>query len=168
MEPIPSATTTVSVNPQMEFLRLFKSIHNVLLEQMNGHIRELDLTISQVNVLVSIASHRGEGVSQREIERELYLSNPTVTGILQRLEAKGFVTRVADEQDRRYKRVRLTARCERLGERIQEKGRKTFEQIFQGFTPEEFSALNQMLERLLRNCEAAAGNRETTQSEETA
>ena len=165
MEPIPSATTTVSVNPQMEFLRLFKSIHNVLLEQMNGHIRELDLTISQVNVLVSIASHRGEGVSQREIERELYLSNPTVTGILQRLEAKGFVTRVADEQD---KRVRLTARCERLGERIQEKGRKTFEQIFQGFTPEEFSALNQMLERLLRNCEAAAGNRETTQSEETA
>ena len=139
-------------DPQLEFLFLFRSIGLQLQERMNLQIRELDLTMSQLNILGSIARGGEAGVSQREIERELLLTNPTVTGILKRLEKKGFVERKLDPRDRRYKRVRLTPYCHQLAEEIGKQGQKTFDQFFRGFTPGELETLNQLLERLLENC----------------
>ena len=157
MEPIPSTTTTVSVNPQMEFLRLFISLHNVLLEQMNGHIRELDLTISQVNVLVSIASHRGEGVSQREIERELYLSNPTVTGILQRLEAKGYLSSEPSTEDRRCKQILVTKRALEANQQVLDHLAASEQRLVSDMSRAEIIQLQSFLDRMIQNLSASNG-----------
>jgi MarR family transcriptional repressor of mepA len=154
-----------SLSQRMEFLRLFKLLNNTFLEEINRRIRELDLTASQMDVLMSIASHRGAAVNQKDIEGELRLSNPTVTGILKRLESKGFVEREVDEKDRRYKKVRLTPKCEQLGARLHAGAERMMEHTFRGFTSEEFSFLNQMLARLLENC--AASTETTTKLEET-
>ena len=148
----PACPLWAGQDPQLEFLFLFRSIGLQLQERMNLQIRELDLTMSQLNILASVARGGAGGVSQREIERELLLTNPTVTGILKRLEKKGFVERRVDPRDRRYKRVRLTARCRELTEQIGRQGQKTFDQFFRGFTPGELETLNQLLERLLENC----------------
>lgn len=91
-------------------------------------------------------------MNQRDIEEELHLSNPTVTGILKRMERKGFITRVVGSKDRRYREVRLTEKCVQLGERLPPSAEVMLEQMFQGFTPQEFDTLNRMLLRLLDNC----------------
>lgn len=140
------------VGKQMEFLRLFKLLNSTLREHIDRNIKALELTTSQLDVLVSIAQHCGRPVSQREIEEELHLSNPTVTGILKRLERKGFITRTVGARDRRYREVRLTEKCARLAERLQPEGKLMLMRAFRGFTPEEFDTLNRMLERLLENC----------------
>ena len=79
-------------------------------------------------------------------------SNPTVTGILKRMERKGLITRVVGSRDRRCKEVRLTEKCARLGERLHPKAGTMIDQMFQGFTQEEFDTLNCLLRRLLENC----------------
>jgi len=152
MEDWHSGPSMEQLGRQMEFLRLFKLLNSTLRDHIDRNIKALDLTASQLDVLVGIAAHCGRPVNQREIEEELHLSNPTVTGILKRLEAKGFVTRTVRAQDRRFKEVRLTGKCARLAEKLQPEGQLMLRQAFRGFTPEEYDALNRMLERLLENC----------------
>ena len=137
---------------QMEFLRLFRLLHSTLRENVDQNIKALELTTSQLDVLICIAEQGGGPVNQRKIEEELRLTNPTVTGILKRLEKKGFITRTVGAKDRRYREVRLTGRCTQLAERLQPGGQVMLQRAFQGFTPEEFDSLNRMLERLLVNC----------------
>lgn len=140
------------VGKQMEFLRLFRLLHSTLRENVDRNIKALELTTSQLDVLICIAEHGGGPVSQRKIEEGLHLTNPTVTGILKRLEKKGFITRTVAARDRRYREVRLTGRCAQLAEQLQPGGQAMLQRAFQGFTPEEFDSLNRMLERLLANC----------------
>lgn len=137
---------------QMEFLRLFRLLHSTLRENVDRNVRALELTTSQLDALICIAEHGGGPVSQRKIEEELRLTNPTVTGILKRLEKKGFITRTVGATDRRYREVRLTGRCAQLAERLQPGGQAMLQRAFRGFTAEEFDSLNRMLERLLVNC----------------
>lgn len=137
---------------QMEFLRLFRLLHSTLRENVDRNVKALELTTSQLDALICIAEQGGGPVSQRRIEEELRLTNPTVTGILKRLEKKGFITRTVGATDRRYREVRLTGRCAQLTERLQPGGQEMLQRAFRGFTAEEFDSLNRMLERLLINC----------------
>lgn len=143
-----------SVGRKMEFLRLCKALHRAMQDGIERSIRQVgvDLTTSQLDVIISIAQGCGRPVNQRDIEEELRLTNPTVTGILKRLERKGFVTRTVGSRDRRYKEVRLTERCALLGERLHPSAQEMLGGMFQGFTQEEFDTLTQLLRRLVENC----------------
>ena len=143
-----------SVGRKMEFLRLCKALHRAMQDGIERSIRQtgVDLTTSQLDVIICIAQGCGRPVNQRDIEEELHLSNPTVTGILKRMERKGFITRVVGSKDRRYREVRLTEKCVQLGERLHPSAEVMLERMFQGFTPQEFDTLNRMLLRLLDNC----------------
>ena len=91
-------------------------------------------------------------MNQRDIEEELRLTNPTVTGILKRLERKGFVTRTVGSRDRRYKEVRLTERCALLGESLHPSAQEMLGGMFRGFTQEDFDTLTRLLRQLVENC----------------
>ena len=68
---------------------LTKSINNAIEKERNRYLAEYDLTAAQSDVLrfVATANARGIEINQVDIEKEFNLSNPTVTGILKRLEA---------------------------------------------------------------------------------
>ena len=80
--------------------------------QMRTHadmdMRKCDLTWSQAHLLRHLAKAGGQ-MSQKQIEKELEISHPTVVGLVQRLEAKGFVESFTDETDRRIKMVRISS-----------------------------------------------------------
>jgi DNA-binding MarR family transcriptional regulator len=65
-----------------------------------------DLTMRQLHVLV--AASRPEGVAVHELAKTLDTSAPTASGLVNRLAAKGLVTRVEDDADRRVRHVQLT------------------------------------------------------------
>ena len=92
------------------------------------------------------------GITQEGVCRTVGMDKGTTGRAVKSLEEDGLVTRTVDPRDRRYKRVRLTARCRELTEQIGRQGQKTFDQFFRGFTPGELETLNQLLERLLENC----------------
>lgn len=142
------------VQQRMAFLRLCKTLHLTMQDGIDRCIRRmgLDLTTSQLDVIICIAEGCGGPVNQKDIEEELRLTNPTVTGILKRLERKGFVTRTVGSRDRRYKEVRLTEKCARLGEQLHPTAEELLGGMFDGFTAEEFETLNRLLRRLVVNC----------------
>ncbi|HKY57774.1 MAG TPA: MarR family transcriptional regulator [Aeromicrobium sp.] len=65
-----------------------------------------DLTMRQLHVLV--AASQSEGVTVHELANALGTSAPTASGLVNRLAAKGLVTRVEDDVDRRVRHVQLT------------------------------------------------------------
>jgi len=65
-----------------------------------------DLTMRQLHVLV--AASQPEGAAVHELAKALGTSAPTASGLVNRLAAKGLVTRVEDDADRRVRHVRLT------------------------------------------------------------
>ena len=68
-----------------------KIISKLLTQNMNNSITSLDLTSSQARVLgyLCYRTQRQEKVYPRDIERHFRFTHPTVSGLLQRLEAKG-------------------------------------------------------------------------------
>ena len=69
---------------------------------------DLDLTGQQSFIIRYLSERQGEVVYPKDIERRFNLTHPTVSGLLQRLESKGFLTCEPDPDDRRYKRIVLT------------------------------------------------------------
>jgi DNA-binding MarR family transcriptional regulator len=65
-----------------------------------------DLTMRQLHVLV--AASQEHGVTLHDLATALGTSAPTASGLVNRLAAKGLVTRVEDDTDRRVRHVQLT------------------------------------------------------------
>ena len=153
MEPDSNWLSMEKVQKEMEFFRLYRALHNMMREGIEQGLRQMgvDLTSSQLDVLICIAQGGGRPVNQKDIEEELHLSNPTVTGILKRMERKGFISRTVGSRDRRYKEVRLTEKCARLGDRLHPSALDHLEALFRGITREEFDTLNRLLRQLLEN-----------------
>lgn len=65
---------------------------------MQREAARYDLTPAQASILMYLekADHP---VNQRELENYFRLSNPTVTGLMKRMEAKGFIRREISQAD---------------------------------------------------------------------
>lgn len=82
---------------------------------------------SQVLALVSI-QERG-GCTLTELKKEMHVSAPTITGLIDRLERDGYVKRRNDISDRRVTNVVLTARGVRLVDQFRGNIRKRWQYI---------------------------------------
>ena len=68
-----------------------KQINNIYEKEFNNQLRGLGITASQAAVLDYLFNSSKEAVNQKDIEKALSLKNPTVTGILKRLDVKIFI-----------------------------------------------------------------------------
>lgn len=126
-----------------------KMIHNTVEERRNRHLLKYNLTSSQMEILVYLDFHEGKEVHQREIEKWFHLKNPTVTGILNRLEEKGFIVRKTHEADKRFRMIELTEKSRCLMQEMGEEMRQMDNKIYSCMTEEERSQLSELLERIL-------------------
>ena len=75
-------------------------------------LEELGLTYPQY--LAMLALWERDGVSVSALGERLFLDSGTLTPLLKRLEASGFITRVRDVHDERRVHIRLTAEGRKL------------------------------------------------------
>lgn len=93
---------------------------HALLRASRRVFRPHGLSEAQFNVLNILARPPGTaGLSQREISDILVVDRSNVTGLLDRMEAAGWVRREPVPGDRRAWRVRLTAAGRRLWQRCE-------------------------------------------------
>jgi len=71
------------------------------------HIRSLGLTPSQFDVIATLGDTRG--MTCRQLSEATLVTKGTLTGVLDRLEAKGLVERLASREDRRVTIIQLTS-----------------------------------------------------------
>ena len=125
---------------------------NIMMEsRFNKLVKKLDLTIAQGIMVYLLLENQGEGINQRNLEYLMMLSNPAVTGIVTRLEEKGFVRRVKSFGDKRYNIIEPTEKCLALKEEIYSFAFEHEDKLLAGFTEEEQELLYGFLKRMLGN-----------------
>ena len=87
---------------------LIKQINDALEKQANNTLREDDLTMMQVAVLIELDGAEGGTLSMKELEHKFGVAQPTMVGIVKRLQQKGMVDSMTSRSDRRVKLVCLT------------------------------------------------------------
>lgn len=137
----------------MEFATAIKKIITSFRRWANQSLEKDDLTISQAEMLFFITQQeeQGNAVIQRNIEDALKLSNPTVSGTLDRLGRKGLIERVPDPANRRVNIVRRTDKAKRNRERMIAHMAKLEQKALQGFTEDEIRQLDALLSKVLKN-----------------
>ena len=91
------------------WLRLL-SCETVIEQRLRSLFRtNFSVTLPQFDVLSEL-ERSGRKMTMSELSRELMVSNGNVTGVIDRLEKSGFVTRERPEHDRRIQYIELTPR----------------------------------------------------------
>ena len=130
---------------------MFKQINNVYEKDFNNRLRKLVITASQCAVLDYLFNSSKEEVNQKDIEKALCLKNPTVTGILKRLDEKGFILIVPSNKDKRCKNIYPTEKAYDIQRRMEADRKKIDKNLTLGMNRKEKEALEKMLERVLYN-----------------
>jgi DNA-binding MarR family transcriptional regulator len=85
------------------------------------YLKSFELTSTQFNVLRILRGASDEGLSCREISERMITFDPDVTRLLDRMEARGLVSRSRDAKDRRVITVRITTAALDLLKRLDQK-----------------------------------------------
>ena len=130
---------------------MIKQINNVYEKDLNERLKTIGITASQCAVLDYLFHTSREEVSQRDVERHLNLKHPTVTGLLKRLDEKGYILCVHNANDKRKKNIYLTEKAYDIQRRMENDRRKLDKELTRGMTKREIAALRKNLEKLLYN-----------------
>ena len=128
-----------------------RHLSNRITQYMDQQFLALDLTSTQSFILHHLVLHEGEQIYPKDIEKRFHLTHPTVSGVLQRLEAKDFVVLEPDRDDRRCKRVSATEKAEQCHLRIRDTFHALEQETLQNFSPEEVQTLLRLLDRAIEN-----------------
>jgi DNA-binding MarR family transcriptional regulator len=116
-------------------------------ERLSGrHVRELGLTPAQFDIVATLGNT--PGMPFRELGERTLITKGTLTGVVDRLEARGLVERVASDVDRRSVNVRLTALGEREFRRVFEPHIAHLKRGFADWSARDLDALESHLTRL--------------------
>lgn len=130
---------------------VIKVVSNFIEQELTADSERLGLTSGQMHILHFVCRNRETGVCRRRIEEFFELSHATVAGIVDRLEAKGFVTCVESESDKRYKSVFPTERALECDAEMHRCIVNAEARFFEGFTETEKEEFRRYLGRILVN-----------------
>lgn len=133
---------------------LSKMIHNAIDRKLNNAFAIYDLSSTQACILRFLHLSKNKTINQKDLEVEFKCSHPTITGVLQRMEGKGYVQCVCDESDRRKKNIYITEKGIAIHNHINSVIMKTEEQLVKGLTNEEQELLKKLLTHVLNNIES--------------
>lgn len=108
-----------------------------------------DLTGSQFKILMVLYNSPNASVRQTDIEAKFSMTNPTVTGLVQKLEAKDLVTRIPHPDDKRSKVLVLTDRAISMRDELLTLAESFEQQMTANLTSEEYAQLKLLLTKML-------------------
>jgi DNA-binding MarR family transcriptional regulator len=129
---------------------LIRILHWCNSNSMDSAMENLELTGSQGHIMAYLA-HAKTPPCPRDLEAVFHLTHPTVSGLLSRLEQKGFVQLRTDPEDRRVKRIYVLEKGLQCHEVMHSTILENEQRIVAGFTPEEQEIFSDLLERAIRN-----------------
>ncbi len=110
------------------------------------HIRECALTPAQFDIIATLGNT--EGMTCKELGEKTLITKGTMTGVLDRLEAKGLLARVPSPDDGRSWITRLTRKGQTLFEEVFPAHMKHLDPLFAEMSDGELKSLRIQLRRL--------------------
>ncbi len=117
---------------------------------MDISLNRYDLTYSQSQVLLFLRLNEGK-LSQKKLQDMMRCSHPTMVGLIQRLEANGFVRTYTDETDKRFKIVELTDKALAFGNDMRKTREQNEKAMLKGLQKEEKEILMDLLNKVYEN-----------------
>lgn len=113
LDPLPAAEYAPAMelpdlkdDPYLKLVRPLVEAHQAFWLADNRHIRSLKLTPSQFDVIATLGDT--DGMTCSELSARTLVTKGTLTGVLDRLVAKGLIRRESVDSDRRQIRIQLT------------------------------------------------------------
>lgn len=129
---------------------LLRILHWCTDQTVTNALCEMELTAAQGHIMGYLA-RQNQAPCCKDIEEAFHLSHPTVSGLLARLEKKGFIEFRADEEDRRCKRIYVLPKGRECNEVMYNIIRSNEKKLVQGFTEEEQEQFAAYLNRAIEN-----------------
>lgn len=132
----------------------FHAISNALSQRMQQNSESLGLTATQSMFLHHLWYREHilqEPTYAKDLEVFFEIKHPTVSGILQRMEAAGFLTFQASDTDRRCKTIHLTELAEAIHAQTDQHIRQTEDLLLQGMSETDAAELRRLLKQVSGN-----------------
>ena len=129
---------------------LARILHWCTDQSMTNALEKMELTAAQGHIMGFLA-HAKQPPCPRDLEAEFHLSHPTVSGLLSRLEQKGFIELRTDPDDRRCKRIYVLPKGKQCHALMHNTITSNEQRMVQGFTPEEQEQFAAYLQRAITN-----------------
>jgi MarR family transcriptional regulator for hemolysin len=128
---------------------LLKDVSRRYVLRFERHAAEISLTLVQCRALTHL--EKNEGISQARLAELTEVEPMAMVRILDRMETDGVIERRPDPDDRRARRLHLTARAKPLLEEIWRLAALTRAETFAGIARAERESFIDVLERLDSN-----------------
>jgi DNA-binding MarR family transcriptional regulator len=129
-------------------------IRRALRKPLEAEVARGELTVPQAAVMQAVVAH--QGISLKDLSREVSLAHSTVSGIADRLEKRGMLERRPDPADGRLSRIYPTRVVkEFVRDRIPELTSGPLERALARVTPKERGAIERALRQLRELLEQA-------------
>ena len=130
---------------------LIKRIHDALEKNANNELRAYGLTLTQMQMLITLNNNENGTSPLKELEKGLQIAQSTAVGIVKRLEVKGFVEGYTNSKDKRMKLVKITLAGKAVCHKLQYNMEATEQRLLQGLTKTESEQLQVLLQKVHKN-----------------
>ena len=130
---------------------LLKQIHDVQEKNINNTLRNLDLTFSQINVLLALVHTADKQMSLKELEKILHVAQSTTARIVAKMESKGLIDSFGDASDKRIKYIRLTQYGEQYSSNAKQKLEEEETHLLSSLTETEKMVFISLLQKITSN-----------------
>ena len=135
---------------------LLSQVHQVCGRVWNKILRENDMAdLEGARRRIIFALWGRDDVPIKTLCEKTSLDKSTLTGIIDRLERDGYITKKPSELDKRSTLISLTGKEQEFAQKVQKVSNQMNKIFYKGFTNEEILLFDSMLERILANCKEA-------------
>lgn len=131
-------------------LSLHRATHHTL-RALGAALADLGLTSAEINALANLADRRSRSVKQLGVDTGT--PPTTLTGVLDRLQGRGYLTRELDPADRRSFRLTLTGAGQAAAARVRHEVAALEESALRGLTAGQVASYHAVITALQEACD---------------
>ncbi len=124
---------------------LISKVCQKLIVNLQKAFSESGVEVTPIQVMLLFFLQKNDGSSLTQISQGLMLENPTVTGLIDRLEKLGYVKRSDHPNDRRVYLVHITVKGNKIANKALPIIKMLNEKIKEGYSKEEIESFKKVL-----------------------
>ncbi|MFN3821903.1 MAG: MarR family winged helix-turn-helix transcriptional regulator [bacterium] len=132
---------------------IVNALARVMRNELDAVVKPYGLTPTTWTVLMALCEE--DRLSQTDLANRVFLDGATTTRALDLLEARGFIQRVRDEEDRRVQIIHLTSEGLDLGRKLSLLGKEINQRVLTPLEDEEKGLLLSFLIQILDHLQTA-------------
>jgi DNA-binding MarR family transcriptional regulator len=127
------------------FIFLISKVCQKLIINLQNAFSEGGVEVTPIQVMLLFFLQKHDGSSLTQISQGLVLENPTVTGLIDRLEKSGYVKRSDHPNDRRVYLIHLTEKGKKVANKALPIVKRLNEQVKEGYSEGEIENFKKVL-----------------------